>query len=56
MLLEIYHLCLTSQLYYELTGRDSLRNKLLKETGWDGVEDTINDNIRAKIKEIYSMA
>jgi hypothetical protein len=39
---------------YELTGRDSLRNKLLKETGWDGVEDTINDNIRAKIKEIYS--
>lgn len=39
---------------YELTGRDSLRNKLLRETGWNGSEETLNDNIRAKIKEIYS--
>jgi hypothetical protein len=39
---------------YEITTRDTLRNKLLKETGWDGNEDTINDNVRNKIKEIYS--
>lgn len=39
---------------YELTGRDRLRNKLLRETGWNGNEDSLNDNIRKKIKEIYS--
>ena len=39
---------------YELIGRDSLRNKLLRETGWNGNEETLNDNFRQKIKEIYS--
>ena len=39
---------------YEITTKDSLRNKLLKETGWDGIKETINDNIKNKIKEIYS--
>jgi len=39
---------------YELIGRDSLRNKLLRETGWNGNEETLNDKFRQKIKEIYS--
>ena len=39
---------------YEIVGRDKLRNKLLKETGWDGDKKNLNDNIRNKIKEIYS--
>ena len=39
---------------YEITTRDSLRNKLLRETGWNGDEDTLNDKFKKKIKEIYS--
>lgn len=39
---------------YEITGRDSLRNNLLKETGWDGNDETITNEIKGKIKEIYS--
>jgi hypothetical protein len=39
---------------YEIIGRDVLRNKLMSETGWDGNENNLNDNIKKIIKEIYS--
>ena len=38
---------------YEITGRDSLKNKFFKETGWSG-DDAPNNYVKQKIKEIYS--
>jgi hypothetical protein len=39
---------------YEIIGRDSMRNKLLKETDWNGNDNTLNNYVKQKIKEIYS--
>lgn len=39
---------------YELTGRVTLKNKLLNETGWDGNQESLSENIKKKIKQIYS--
>ena len=39
---------------YEISGRISLVNKLFKETGWDGLEENLNDYIKQKIDEEYS--
>ena len=39
---------------YEITSRESLINKLFKETGWNGNDDTLNENVKEQIKEIFS--
>jgi hypothetical protein len=39
---------------YEIIGSDKLRNKIMRETGWNGKPDNLNSSIRKKIKEIYS--
>jgi hypothetical protein len=37
---------------YEIIGRDKLKNRTLREIGWDG--KTINDSIKEKISEMFS--
>jgi hypothetical protein len=39
---------------YEIIGRGKLRNKVIKETGWDGNEETLNEIFINKLKELYS--
>jgi hypothetical protein len=39
---------------YEIVGTDKLRNRILRETGWNGKEETLNENISKKLKEMFS--
>ena len=39
---------------YEIVGRNTIRNKVIAETGWDGNEETLNEIFIEKIKNMFS--
>lgn len=39
---------------YEISGRETLKNKIIKETGWNGNEETLNEIFIKKINEMFS--
>lgn len=39
---------------YEIIGTDKLRNRIIRETGWNGKADALNGGIVEKLKEMYS--
>lgn len=39
---------------YQIIGRDGLRNKVLRETGWNGEEKSLTDKQRDKLKNMFS--
>ncbi|MHA2403793.1 MAG: Hint domain-containing homing endonuclease, partial [Candidatus Kariarchaeaceae archaeon] len=39
---------------YEIIGTDKLRNRIMRETGWNGKTSTLNERIVDKLKEMYS--
>lgn len=39
---------------YEIIGTDKLRNRIIRESGWNGKKNMINDAIAQRLKETYS--